>query len=156
MASIWSQDHRTDDLLELAAQPVKSLMSFKHYEGGVTVSGVGAETGFKFKRRRLGCYCVPAAGASCCHVGWTGELDEDVVLPVKPARAGGGAAQRVTHEHAPRRSGPSAAFRASIDKSKLLCMPGDSDDEEADGESVWYVNAPGPQEKNTETRSCAH
>ena len=155
MASIWSQDHRTDDLLELAAQPVKSLMSFKHYEGGVTVSGVGAETGFKFKRRRLGCYCVPAAGASCCHVGWTGELDEDVVLPVKPARAGGGAAQRVT-QHAPRRSGPSAAFRASIDKSSLLCMPGDSDDEEADGESVWYVNALGPQEKNTETRSCAH
>ena len=155
MASIWSQDHRTDDLLELAAQPVKSLMSFKHYEGGVTVSGVGAETGFKFKRRRLGCYCVSAAGASCCHVGWTGELDEDVVLPVKPARAGGGAAQRVTQQ-APRQSGPSAAFRASIDKSSLLCMPGDSDDEEADGESVWYVNALGPQEKNTETRSCAH
>ena len=139
-------------MLELAASPVKSLMSFKHYEGGVTVSGVGAETGFKFKRCRLGCYCVPKAGASCSHAGWTGEIDEDVVLPVKPARAGGNAAQT---RQAPRRSGPSPAFRAGIAKSSLLCMPGDSDDETADGESVWYANALGPQEKNMHTRQCA-
>ena len=33
-------------------------------------------------------------------------------------------------------------------------MPGDSDDETADGESVWYANARGPQEKNTVTRAC--
>ena len=49
-----AEDHRNDDLLELAAEPVKDLMSYKHYEGGVTVSGVGAETGFAFTRSRLG------------------------------------------------------------------------------------------------------
>ena len=31
---------------------------------------------------------------------------------------------------------------------------GDSDDETADGETVWYANARGPQEKNTETKVC--
>ena len=72
---------------------------------------------------------------------------------MRPARAGGNAAQT---QQAPRRSGPSPAFRASIKKRTLLCMPGDSDDEAADGESVWYANALGPQEKNTETRPCAH
>ena len=33
-------------------------------------------------------------------------------------------------------------------------MYGDEDDETADGESVWFVNALGRQEKNTETKSC--
>ena len=33
-------------------------------------------------------------------------------------------------------------------------MPGDSDDEAADGESIWYANALGPQEKNKETVQC--
>ena len=51
---------------------MKDLTKYKHYEGGVTTSGVGAETGFAFTRRRLGCYCVPAAGESCSHVDWTG------------------------------------------------------------------------------------
>jgi hypothetical protein len=148
-----AEGHRNDDLLELAAQPVKDLTSYKHYEGGVTVRGVGQETGFAFTRRRLGCYCVPAAGASCCHGAWTGELDRGAVLPVTPARAGGAAAQRVTRQ-APRRSGPSAAFREGIDDGSLLCMPGDSDDEAADGEAIWYVNALGPQEKNKDTYQC--
>ena len=53
-----------------------------------------------------------------------------------------------------RRSGPSPAFRAGIDKGSLLCMYGDEDDETADGESIWFVNALGPQEKNTETKTC--
>ena len=148
-----AEGHRNDDLLELAAQPVKDLTSYKHYEGGVTVRGVGQETGFAFTRRRLGCYCVPAAGASCCHGAWTGELDRGAVLPVTPARAGGAAAQRVTRQ-APRRSGPSAAFREGIDDGSLLCMPGDSDDEAADGEAIWYVNALGPQENNKDTYQC--
>ena len=76
-----ADDHRHDDLLELAAEPVKSLTSFKHYEGGKTARGVGDETGFVFTRRRLGCYCVPAAGASCCHAGWTGEAMHGDVTP---------------------------------------------------------------------------
>ena len=33
-------------------------------------------------------------------------------------------------------------------------VPGDSDDETADGETIWYANALGPQEKNTETKPC--
>ena len=33
-------------------------------------------------------------------------------------------------------------------------MYGDEDDETADGESIWFVNALGPQEKNTETKTC--
>ena len=33
-------------------------------------------------------------------------------------------------------------------------MPGAEDDETADGETVWYANALGPQEKNTVTRQC--
>ena len=52
-----ADDHGKDDLLELASEPVKDLLAYKHYEGGVTVAGVGAETGFKFTRRRLGCCC---------------------------------------------------------------------------------------------------
>ena len=32
-----------------------------------------------------------------------------------------------------------------------MCVLGDSDDETADGEKVWYANALGPQEKNTQT-----
>jgi len=53
---------------------------------------------------------------------------------------------------APRRSGPSLAFRQRIEKGTLLCMPGDDDDE--DEECIWYVNAIGPQEKNINTFSC--
>ena len=49
-------DHRKDDMLELAAQPVKDLTSYKHYEGGRTTQGQGAETGFAFTRSRLGCF----------------------------------------------------------------------------------------------------
>ena len=145
-----AEDHRKDDLLELAAEPVKDLTAYKHYEGGVTASGVGAETGFKFGRQRLGCYCIPAEGRSCCHTSWTGELDTGFVMPVKPSR--GGAVPRVTQ--AARRSGPSPAFRQSIDKDALLCMPGDEDDETADDEDIWYVNALGPQEKNLDTIQC--
>ena len=129
------------------------MTKYKHYEGGVTTSGVGAETGFAFTRRRLGCYCVPAAGESCSHSDWTGELDRGAVLPARPARAGGGAAPRATQQAA-RRSGPSAEFRQGIAKGSLLCMPGDEDDETADGETIWFVNALGPQEKNTETFMC--
>ena len=130
------------------SEPVKDLLAYKHYEGGVTVAGVGAETGFKFTRRRLGCYCVPKEGSSCCHVGWTGALDTGFVRP-----AGGGATARAAPQAA-RRSGPSPAFRAGIDKGSLLCMYGDEDDETADGESVWFVNALGRQEKNIETKPC--
>jgi hypothetical protein len=53
-----------------------------------------------------------------------------------------------------RRSGPSTEFRQGIEKGSLLCMPGDEDDETADGESIWFVNALGPQEKNDETLQC--
>ena len=95
--------------------------------------------GFKFTRRRLGCYCVPKEGSSCCHQGWTGAIDRGFVKP-----AGGGAAARVAPQ-APRRSGPSPAFRQGIKHSSLLCLPGDEDDETADGESIWFVNALGPQ-----------
>ena len=71
-----------------------------------------------------------------------GALDRGVVVPVKPS--GSGAAPRVTTQAA-RQSGPSAAFRESIKKGSLLCMPGDEDDETADGEDIWYANALGPQ-----------
>ena len=80
--------------------------------------------------------------------GWTGALDTGFVEP-----AGGGAAARVAPQ-APRRSGPSQSFREGIAKDALLCMPGDEDDEAADGESIWYVNALGPQEKNNDTVQC--
>jgi hypothetical protein len=144
------EGHRNDDLLELSAAPVKDLMTYKHYEGGRTLHGVGAETGFTFTRRRIGCYCVPAAGASCCHRGWTGDLDRGAVVPVRPTQAGGSGAPQQ-----PRRSGPSDSFRQSIGISThLLSMPGDEDDETADGESIWFVNALGPQEKNKETVQC--
>ena len=109
-----ADDHRNDDLLELAAEAVKDITSYKHYEGGVTTRGVGAETGFAFTRQRIGCYCVPRPGASCEHSSWTGGVDKGAVMPVKPARAGGGA-QRVTRQAA-QRKGPSPAFRASIDE----------------------------------------
>lgn len=138
-------------MLELASDPVKDLTSYKHYEGGKTTSGVGNETGFTFTRRRLGCYCKPAEGASCSHAGWTGDLDRGFVMPARPAR--GGAAQRVTRQ-AVRTTGPSAAFRNDIGKDSLCCMPGDEEDETADGESVWFVNALGAAEKNTETFDC--
>ena len=128
-----AEAHRNDDLLELAAEAVKDLMTYKHYEGGKTITGVGKETGFAFTRRRLGCYCVPAAGESCCHVGWTGELDRGVVVPASARSA------------ATRPSGPPTSFREGIDMSSLLCMPGDEDDETADGESIWFVNALGVQ-----------
>ena len=108
----------------------------------MTTSGVGAETGFAFTRRHLGCYCVPAEGASCSHAGWTGEVDRGVCVPVNPTRSG--AAPRVTQPTA-RPSGPSTAFRQGIGASSLLCMPGDEEDETADGESIWYANALGPQ-----------
>ena len=132
--------YHKDDLLELAAEPVKDIMSYKYYEGGVTVGGVGQEMGFAFTRHRRGCFCVPAPGESCRHIGWTGELDRGVVMPTKPARGGAVAPQART---ATRRTGPSPAFRQSIKYSSLLCMPGDEDDETADGECIWYANALG-------------
>lgn len=33
-------------------------------------------------------------------------------------------------------------------------MPGAEDDETADGETIWYANARGPQEKNQTTFQC--
>jgi hypothetical protein len=93
---------------------VKDVTKYKYYEGGVTASGVGAETGFAFTRRRRGCFCVPEEGERCCHRGWTGDVDRDAVMPAGGGGGGGGGAQRVTRQAA-RRSGPSAAFRASID-----------------------------------------
>jgi hypothetical protein len=57
-------------------------------------------------------------------------------------------------QQAARRTGPSPAFRQSIAKDSLLCMPGDEDDETADGEGIWFVRARGPQEKNTTTYDC--
>lgn len=143
-----ADDHRRDDLLELAAEAVKSLTSYKHYEGGKTARGVGEETGFAFSRRRLGCYCVPAAGASCCHVGWTGEADRGAVQPASAARSG--TAPRVAP--AAKRSGPSQEFRQGIEQGSLLCMPGDEEDETADGESIWFVNALGPQARRASRR----
>ena len=131
--------HRNDDLLELTADPVKSLTSFKHYEGGRTTLGVGVETGFAFSRSHLGCYCVPAAGVSCCHTGWTGALDRGVVMPARS-----GVARRVIPQ-ATRRSGPSTSFREGIEEGSLLCMPGYEDDEAADDENIWFVIALGPQ-----------
>ena len=94
------------------------MTKYKYYEGGVTVSGVGAETGFAFTCRRRGCFCVPAPGARCSHSDWTGVLDKGFVMPAKPASAGGGGTQRVT-----RQSGPSSTFRESIKDTSLLCMP---------------------------------
>ena len=109
------------------------MTKYKYYEGGVTVSGVGAETGFAFTRRRRGCFCMPAPGASCCHGDWTRELDKGFVMPAKP----GGGTQRVTRQA--RQRGPSSSFRGSIEDTSLLCMPaGDEDDDEED---VWFVNA---------------
>ena len=147
-----ADDHRSDDLIELAAQPVKDLTSYKHYAGGLTTSGVGAETGFTFARSRLGCFCRPPAGKSCQHAGWTGDINKGVVIPATPAR--GNTTQQRAAPQAARSSGPSLAFRQGIDKGSLLCMPGDEDDETADGESIWYVNALGPQEKNLDTVQC--
>ena len=72
-------------------------------------------------------------------------------MPVRPGGAGGGA-QRVTRQAA--WIGPSPAFRQGISNGSLLCMPGDEEDETADGEDIWYVNALGPQEKNTEMFQC--
>jgi len=74
---------------------VKDVTKYKSYESGITTSGVGAELGFTFTRHRHGCFCVPAPDASCCHGGWTGNLDRGFV---KPARAGGGGALRVTRQ----------------------------------------------------------
>ena len=88
---------------------------------------------------------------SCCHEGWTGELDRRAVITAKPARSS--AAQQATRQAA-RPSGPSTAFRQGIKGGSLLCMPGDEDDETADGEDIWYVNARGPQEKNMSTFQC--
>ena len=120
-----TDDHRKDDLIELAAEPVKDLMSYKHYEGGVTVRGVGDVEGFAFTRRRRGCYCVPPPGESCSHAEWTGELDRGKVKPVNAARAG--ATTAPPRAATRRRGGPSAAFRQSIADGVLLCMPGDED-----------------------------
>ena len=78
-------------------------------------------------------------------MGDAGALDKGFVVPVKPTH--GGAAPRLTTQAATR-SGPSTAFRESIEKDSLLCMLGDEEDETADGESVWYVNALGPQESD--------
>ena len=127
------------------------MTKYKYYEGGRSVTGVGAETGFTFTRRRRGCFCVPAPGASCCHSGWTGDLDRGVVLP---AGTGGGAVRRVTRQAAARRSGPSTSYRNSIDEDTLLSMPGDEDDETADGEDIWFANALGLAEQNERTFDC--
>ena len=81
-----------------------------------------------------------------------GELDKGSVKPA--GGGGGGAARRATKQPAKTQSGPSKSFRDGIDDGSLCCMPGDSDDETADGESIWYVNALGPQEKNTVTFAC--
>ena len=69
-----------------------------------------------------------------------------------PAGGGGsGAAQGGTQQ----KSGlSSTAFRQSIDENSVLCMPGAEDDETADGETTWFVNARGPAEKNVETKMC--
>ena len=48
-------------------------------------------------------------------------------------------------------------FASCVAQSSLLCLPGvsdDSDDETADGESIWYVNALGPPTRNTVTKQC--
>ena len=74
-------------------------------------------------------------------------------IPTHRRHGRGGATQRTTRQAA-RRSGPSAGFRVSIAAGTLLCLPGDSDDETADGEDIWFVNALGPQEKNAETFDC--
>ena len=50
-----AEDHRKDDLLELAAEPVKDVTKYKHYEGGRTTIGVGKESGFAV----LCLYCAP-------------------------------------------------------------------------------------------------
>ena len=149
-----ADDHRKDDLLELACDAVKDITSYKHYEGGRTAKGVGeGQAGFAFTRQRRGCHCVPAAGTSCCHGEWTGEVDKDAVKLAKPARGGGGAPRPT--QPAARPSGPSPAFRAGIGTThNLLCMLGDEDDETADGEDIWFVIAKGPQEKNKETKQC--
>ena len=55
---------------------------------------------------------------------------------------------------APRRGGPSAAYRDSIDENSLLTMPGDEDDETADGETIWFARATGPAEQNEHTFDC--
>ena len=90
-------------------------------------------------------------GEACSHGDWTSELDRGVVLPAKPAQAGGAA--RVTRQAA-RRSGPSPQLRQSIKNGSLLCLPGDEDDETADGEDVWFANALGPAEQNEYTFDC--
>ena len=120
-------------------------MKYKYYEGGRTVGNVGAVEGFAFTRRRRACFCVPAAGESCSHASWKGEIDRGSVQRAKPAQAGGDT--RVTRQ-APRRGGPSAAYRDSIDENSLLTMPGDEDDETADGETIWFARATGPAEQN--------
>ena len=51
------------------------MMKYKYYEGGRTVGNVGAVEGFAFTRRRRACFCVPAAGESCSHASWKGEID---------------------------------------------------------------------------------
>ena len=135
-------------------EPVKDVTKYKYYEGGVTARGVGVVNGFAFTRHRRGCFCVPEPGVSCSHSGWTGQVNKGSVKPAKPAAAGGGGAPRVTRQ-APKRSGaPSKEYRESIDEGSLCCLLGDSDDETADGESIWYVNALGKAEQNTETRQC--
>ena len=115
---------------------MKDVTKYKYYEGGVTVSGVGAETGFAFTRRRRGCFCVPKEGEECSHGDWTGVPDKGVVMPTKPVSAGG-CGTRVTRQT--RQRGPSSSFRGSIEDTSLLCMPaGDEDDDEED---IWFVNA---------------
>ena len=130
---------------------MKDITKYKYYEGGRTVGDVGAVEGFAFTRRRRGCFCVPAAGESCSHASWTGEIDRGSVQRAKPAQAGG--ATRVTRQAA-RRGGPSATYRDSIDENSLLTMPGDEDDETADGETIWFARATGPAEQNEHTFDC--
>ena len=62
--------------------------------------------------------------------------------------------RRVTRQAAARRSGPSTSYRNSIDEDTLLSMPGDEDDETADGEDIWFANALGLAEQNERTFDC--
>ena len=43
-------------------------------DAGVTVADVGAEMGFKFTRRRLGCFCVPKENSTVNKLFMVAEL----------------------------------------------------------------------------------
>ena len=64
-------DHRKDDRLELAAQPVKDLLSYKHYKGGVTTSGVGATSATTSGANATPRIAAPRARRSTYEAGMT-------------------------------------------------------------------------------------